>query len=113
VAAHNKGGRWCSDGEMVPGVRGGDWSRGGCSGECGALGAFYRVVRRRKADGRGEGGSGGGTSMAPVTGDENREGDVMGCGHFRRGRGGGGEAAPRCGRQTTQRRAAWRLASGG
>jgi hypothetical protein len=44
--------------------------------------------------------------MAPVTGDENGEGDVMGCGHFRRGRGGGGEAAPRCGRQTAQRRAA-------
>jgi hypothetical protein len=28
----NRGGRWCSDGEMVPGVRRRDWSRGGCGG---------------------------------------------------------------------------------
>jgi hypothetical protein len=32
--------------------------------------------------GQGEGGSDGGTSMAPVTRDGNREGKVMGCGHF-------------------------------
>jgi hypothetical protein len=35
AAALNRGGRWCSDGEMVPGARRGDWSRGGCSGEWG------------------------------------------------------------------------------
>jgi hypothetical protein len=34
--------------------------------------------------------------MMPITGDENGEGEVIGCGHFWRGRGGGGEAAPRC-----------------
>jgi hypothetical protein len=51
------------------------------------------------------GGSGGGTSMVPVTGDENAEGEAMGCGHFRRERGGGGEAVPQCWM--------WRLASGG
>jgi hypothetical protein len=28
----NKDGRWCSNGEMVPGARRRDWSRGGCSG---------------------------------------------------------------------------------
>jgi hypothetical protein len=28
----NRGGRWCSDGEMVSGVRRKDWSRGGCDG---------------------------------------------------------------------------------
>jgi hypothetical protein len=28
----------------------------------------------------------------------------MGCGHFRRERGGGGEAAPQCGRRMAQRR---------
>jgi hypothetical protein len=32
--------------------------------------------------------------MSPVTGDRNREGEVMECGHFLRGRGGGGETAP-------------------
>jgi hypothetical protein len=58
--------------------------------------AFYRAVGRQKADGQGEGGSGGGTSMASVTGDENGEGEAMRCGRFQRGRGGGGEAAPRC-----------------
>jgi hypothetical protein len=52
-----------------------------------ALGAFYRVVEWRNAGGRGEGGSGIGTSVAPVTGDENGEREAMGCGHFRRGRG--------------------------
>jgi hypothetical protein len=28
----NKGGRWCSDREMVPDVRRRDWSWGGCGG---------------------------------------------------------------------------------
>jgi hypothetical protein len=37
--------------------------------------------------GQGEEGNGGGTSVAPVIGDENREGEVMGCGHFWRGGG--------------------------
>jgi hypothetical protein len=32
--------------------------------------------------------------MTSDTGDGNGEGEVMGCGHFRWGRGGGGEAAP-------------------
>jgi hypothetical protein len=27
----NRAGRWCSNGEMVPGLRRRDWSRGGCS----------------------------------------------------------------------------------
>jgi hypothetical protein len=43
--------------------------------------------------------------MTLVTGDGNGEGEVMGSGHFQRRRGGGGEAAPRCRRWTTQRRA--------
>jgi hypothetical protein len=30
--ALNRGNRWCSDGEMVPGARRRDWSRGGCGG---------------------------------------------------------------------------------
>jgi hypothetical protein len=34
--------------------------------------------------------------MAPVTRDENWEGEAMGCDRFWRGRGGGGEEAPRC-----------------
>jgi hypothetical protein len=38
----------------------------------------------RKAGGQEEGGSGGGTSMAPVTGDGNGEGEAMGCNHFQR-----------------------------
>jgi hypothetical protein len=37
---------------------------------------------RRKADDQGEGGSGDGTSMMHVTGDENGEGEAIGCGHF-------------------------------
>jgi hypothetical protein len=57
---------------------------------------FYRVVGWRKADGQGEGGSDGRTSMASVTGDGNGEGEVMGCGRFQRGREGGGDAAPQC-----------------
>jgi hypothetical protein len=32
TTALNRGGRWCSDGEMVPGARRRDWSRGGCGG---------------------------------------------------------------------------------
>jgi hypothetical protein len=70
----NRGGRWCSDGEMVLGARRGDWSQGGCDGECGALDAFYRAVGQRKADGQGEGGGIDGTSMTPITRDENGEG---------------------------------------
>jgi hypothetical protein len=54
------------------------------------------VVGRWKAGNLGEGGSGGGTSMAPITGDGNVEGEVMGCGHFWRGRWGGGEVSPQC-----------------
>jgi hypothetical protein len=70
--------------------------------------AFYRVVGRRKAGGQGEGGSGGGTSITPVTGVGNRERLVMGCSYVWRGRRGGGEAAPRCQRRMTQRRVARR-----
>jgi hypothetical protein len=58
--------------------------------------------------------------MTPVTGDRNEEGEAMRCSHFLRGRGGGGEVAPLCRRQTTQeeRRGGWRgrrrqLVSGG
>jgi hypothetical protein len=51
---------------------------------------------RRKAGGQVEGGSSGGTSMTLVTGDENGEGEAMGCGRFQRGRGGGGVVALRC-----------------
>jgi hypothetical protein len=58
--------------------------------------------------------------MTPVTGDRNEEGEAMGCSHFRRGRGGGGEVAPLCRRQMTQEewRCGWRgrrrqLVSGG
>jgi hypothetical protein len=46
--------------------------------------------------------------MAPVTGYGNGEGEAMMCSYFWRGRGGGGEAAPRCRRQTTHRRVAQR-----
>jgi hypothetical protein len=52
-------------------------------------------------------GSGDVASMTPVIGDGNREGEVMGCGRFRRGRGGGGKEAPRCWRWTTKQRAMW------
>jgi hypothetical protein len=62
---------------------------------------FYRVIRWQKAGSQGEGGSGGGTSIALVTGDGNREGEAMGCSYFQRGRGGEGEVAPWCRRQTT------------
>jgi hypothetical protein len=55
---------------------------------------LYRAIGWRKAGGHEEGGSGSGTLMAPVMGDGNWEGEVMGCGYFWRGRGGGGEAAP-------------------
>jgi hypothetical protein len=44
--------------------------------------------------------------MTSVMGDGNREGEVMGCIHFFRGREGGGEVSPRCLRQMTQRRVA-------
>jgi hypothetical protein len=37
ITVLNRGGRWCSDGEMVPSVRRRDWSRGGCSRSWGAL----------------------------------------------------------------------------
>jgi hypothetical protein len=68
----------------------GDWSWGGCGENGGALSAFYRTVGRRNAGDRGEGGGGGRTSMTPVTGDENRKGEVMGWCHFHRGRRQGG-----------------------
>jgi hypothetical protein len=41
--------------------------------------------------------------MTPITGDGNGEREVMGCDHFQRGRGGGGEAAPRCRRRMAHR----------
>jgi hypothetical protein len=50
---------------------------------------FYRAVRQRKVGGKGEGGSDGGTSIAPITGDGNREGEAMGCDCIRRGGGRG------------------------
>jgi hypothetical protein len=53
------------------------------------------VVKGRK------GGSGGETSIAPVMGDGNGEGETIGCNHFQWGTGGGGEMAPRCRRRTT------------
>jgi hypothetical protein len=43
--------------------------------------------------------------MTLITGDENGEGDAMGCDRFQRGRGGCGEEAPRCWRQVTHQRA--------
>jgi hypothetical protein len=52
-----------------------------------------------------EGASIGGISMVPVTGDGNGEGEAMGCSHFWRGRGAGGEVAPWCQRRMTQIRA--------
>jgi hypothetical protein len=51
--------------------------------------------------------------MVPVTRDGDREGEVMECVHFLRGRGGGGETAPQCCRRTTQRRAAGKAEGGG
>jgi hypothetical protein len=51
--------------------------------------------------------------MTPVTGDGNGEGEVMGCGHFQRVRGGGGEAAPRYRWRMTKQRAARRMVSRG
>jgi hypothetical protein len=48
--------------------------------------------------------------MAPVMGDGNGEEEAILCGRFKRGRGGGGEVASQCRRQTTQRRATWRPA---
>jgi hypothetical protein len=50
------------------------------------------AVGWRKVGALGEGGSGGGTSMTPVMGDENEEGEAMGCGRVWRGRQRGGEA---------------------
>jgi hypothetical protein len=69
-----------------------DWSQGH---------TFYRAVVRQKAGGQEEGGSGCGTSMVLVTGDGNREGEMMKCDRFRMGREGGGEAASRCRRRMT------------
>jgi hypothetical protein len=51
--------------------------------------------------------------MSPVTRDGNGEGEVIGCGHFWKVRGGGGEAASRCRWRMTKQRAARRLASRG
>jgi hypothetical protein len=52
----------------------------------GVLSSHLLQERRAVESGRSEGGgSGGGTSMAPVTGDENREGEAMGYSCFRRG----------------------------
>jgi hypothetical protein len=46
--------------------------------------AFYRAVWQWKVSGQEERGSGGGTSMAPVMGVGNMEGEVLRCGCFRR-----------------------------
>jgi hypothetical protein len=43
----------------------------------------YGAVGWRKVGGQEEGGNDNGTSMTLVTGDVNREGEVMGCGRFR------------------------------
>jgi hypothetical protein len=75
------------------------------------VGVLDKAIRRRKAGGQREGCSGGGTSIVSIMGDGNREGEAMGCSYFQRGRGGGGEVAPRYRRRTTQRRAtqwSWR-----
>jgi hypothetical protein len=74
-------GRWFRErgGEIGVGV--GVMDNVGCSHR-----AFYMVVGRRKTGGLGEGGSGGGTSMAPVIGDGNGEFEVMRCGHFLEGK---------------------------
>jgi hypothetical protein len=50
---------------------------------------------------QGMGGSGDGTSMAPITRDQNGEGEAMGCNRFQMGRGGGGETTPWCWRRMT------------
>jgi hypothetical protein len=81
---------------------------------------FYRAVGWRKAGGQGEEGSGSETSMSPVMGDGNDEGEVMWCDRFRRGRGeetrqlhgatGGRHNEERCGGQGGRRR---QLAFGG
>jgi hypothetical protein len=60
------------------------------------------AIGRQKAGGLGEGGSGGGTSMALVMRYENGEGEVMGCSHFQRRRRGGGEVSPWCWSQMIQ-----------
>jgi hypothetical protein len=49
------------------------------------MGTVYMVVGQQKLGIQGEGGSSGGTSMMPVMGDENEEGDAMECGRFWRG----------------------------
>jgi hypothetical protein len=72
--ALNRGDWWCSDREMVPDMRRRDWSQGH---------TFYRAVVRQKAGGQEGGGSGCGTSMVLVTGDGNREGEMMRCDRFR------------------------------
>jgi hypothetical protein len=86
------------------------WTRGGEIGagmgavdNRGALIAHfigsYSGERQTIKGGRG---SGDGTSMMPITGDGNGEGEVIGCIHFQMGRGGGGEAAPQCCKRMTQ-----------
>jgi hypothetical protein len=57
------------------------------------------AVGHQNEGGQGEGGNSSGTSMMSVMRDENGEGEVIECGHFRRG---GGEAASQCCRQITQ-----------
>jgi hypothetical protein len=47
--------------------------------------------------------------MTLVMGDENGEGEVMGCDRFQRGRGGGGKAAPQHRWRTPQQRVMRRL----
>jgi hypothetical protein len=53
-----------------------------------------RAVDNQKADNQGEGGIDGGTSMTPVTGDGNKEGEAMERGYFQRGRRRGGSTVP-------------------
>jgi hypothetical protein len=50
--------------------------------------------------------------MTSVTRDENREGEAIGCGHFRRGRGGGGSTVQEA-NDTTKWGAAAREVEGG
>jgi hypothetical protein len=71
------------------------------------------AVDNQKADNQGEGGIDGGTSMTPVTGDGNREGEAMERGYFQRGRGGGVDSAPRCRSLTTQQSRAMTLEAEG
>jgi hypothetical protein len=86
-----------------------DWSQGGCGEYWGcSRRTINRARGRQKAGGQEVGGSDGGTSITPVMGDGNGEGEAIGCIRFHRGRWGGGKEAPRCRRRMAQRRVARR-----